>query len=149
MEKIKWKWKPKRWWLTLIGIWIVYQIIIISISFSIVEDLFADSLVYDTEFAKDIDSTLVGFYNFVYLGFIILLAASDRNFKTTAKVFWIIGMFIAYTVLSILIALSGLVGHSLIGLTNFKLYFLASFPLYIISMRRSSIFIEKDTGHVK
>ena len=126
-HKTNWKWKPKRWWISLILFWFIGT---------------AGSGIITRSSSSRVEG---GFIVALMLFFAIFAAVTDREWNIPIRIIWVIGIYFIHALLTIpmiftigLLAYLGGRPHLVDRLVSLS----AAFPLVIWAMHRSRFFVE-------
>ena len=131
-KEIQWTWKPKRWWVSLVGFCFV--------------SIVGGGLVAITKSFHGLDET--AFIIVIMMGYAISSICNERkNSSIVWRIVWIFGVWIVHAVLAVIIALFIIVIPGLSNrLNDYELNVitttLAAIPFVIWAMRRWTYFVE-------
>jgi hypothetical protein len=125
-DKIIERWKPKRWWIALIGFWLISTV--------------GAGIIARTGGTYSMES---GFIIFAMLIFTIFAAITDKSWKIYKRIIWVIGIWIIHALLIIPASfIAAFVSKSYLVDRTTSLF--AATPLVVWAMRRSRFFVEQN-----
>lgn len=129
IEGTTWKWKPVRWWVALIGFWLI--------------SIIGAGIVVRVYGSYEGDSAFIGL---VMLIFACFSAFTDRGSSIATRIVWVVGIFVIHSLLSpyvsVPIAIFLYYASARAELANRGASFLVALPLVIWALRRSKFFVE-------
>jgi len=126
-KKVKWKWRPKRWWLSLIAFWLISTI--------------GASIAAHSGASSEGETGVIILFMLI---FVIWCAVKDRTLKIPARIGYVIGAWVAVQLLQVPILLFA----TIIGLpisphlADRFMALISSIVIVTLAMRRSTFFVE-------